>query len=718
VAATAATAATAVDDAGAAPAERAVEAPATFTPLGPSALHERPSPPTSTPPEPDVPAPPEPDLPAPPAPAEAPVEAPAEGAASPGPAEAGQLKDFLLQTYLGIHSKNYYEVLGVEHAAGAEAVERAYREKLEAYSEERFGGVELGEDDDKLLEMGMIVQQAFTVLSDLDRRQQYDETLALARAQPEPEPDAFGAELYFQEGQVLLKQHDLEGAEEAFRRATTENPDQPDYHSYLGWTLFLSHGRGEAGARAARPHLEQAFQIAPDAIKAHELAGWIERDARNLDLAVEHLMRALKLGQPRLDLFEAVRDLLGQLGRHGDLEHQYRRLIFRLRDSEPEKTIGLWTDLAYLYMQKLGQPDNAKVALQVALKLSPGDPRVQAAMDAAGAAPAPQRSWQPVAEGHRQRLLAAPEDPEPLHDLVALHRQGNRPDHLLTAATILVHRGAATQEEHSLYRELAPRGLVRASKPISPLMLDGLRHPDDLPLVEQLMGLLSPVLSQVYPVSTGQFGGAEAQRIEGGAGETLDGLLAYVEGQLGISLPPLYWSDSLARDLAPHPAEELRLMVGTGLQGASSEALVVFVAARALSCVGQGRRHIYGRRGAELKTAILATLVLCRPSMKIPDPDGEIQRFKAGIEESDVPAERLSELMTQLLAQDKRINLSQWVRAVRCTSARIGLLACADLGAALDALGEDAYTGNDLVSFALSEAYSELRQQLGISVDV
>ena len=191
------------------------------------------------------------------------VEEPEPEAPSLPPEEASRLKDLLLETYHGIHSKSYYEVLELPDDADNDALERAYRDKLETFSDERYEAVNLGDDDDKLIEMSLIVQQAFTVLSDPGKRTSYDETLSSAKVQPTAAPDAFGAELYFQEGQVLLKQTDLPGAESAFLRATRENPEQPDYHSFLGWTRFLRGGRGASGAAAARPHLERAFESRP-----------------------------------------------------------------------------------------------------------------------------------------------------------------------------------------------------------------------------------------------------------------------------------------------------------------------------------------------------------------------------------------------------------------------------------------------------------------------
>jgi len=133
--------------------------------------------------------------------------------------------------------------------------------------------VALDDDEDKLIELNLIIEQAYAVLGDEERRRAYDETLSRAAAELEPATDTIGAELYFQEGQALLKQRDLAGAVDAFRRAAQENPDQPDYHAHLGWAVFLSEGRGVGGAKAARPHLEHALRIAPESVVLQTIAG-------------------------------------------------------------------------------------------------------------------------------------------------------------------------------------------------------------------------------------------------------------------------------------------------------------------------------------------------------------------------------------------------------------------------------------------------------------
>jgi hypothetical protein len=103
--------------------------------------------------------------------------------------------------------------------------------------------------------------------------------------------------------------------------------------------------------------------------------------------------------------------------------------------------------------------------------------------------------------------------------------------------------------------------------------------------------------------------------------------------------------------------------------------------------------------------------------MNAPDPDGQLARFKTHLADSRLSQAELQAHLSTLTEKDNRINLSQWIRSVRCTAARVGLLTCGELKLALEALSNDDYIFRDLVGFALSETYDNLRQQLRLAVE-
>jgi uncharacterized membrane protein YkvA (DUF1232 family) len=71
---------------------------------------------------------------------------------------------------------NYYELLGVDPAAGAAEIKQAYRDKLkEWHPDKNIDRLEEAEETTKIL------NQAFYTLSDPDRRRQYDRVLQYTR---------------------------------------------------------------------------------------------------------------------------------------------------------------------------------------------------------------------------------------------------------------------------------------------------------------------------------------------------------------------------------------------------------------------------------------------------------------------------------------------------------------------------------------------------------
>ena len=83
-------------------------------------------------------------------------------------------------------------------------------------------------------------------------------------------------------------------------------------------------------------------------------------------------------------------------------------------------------------------------------------------------------------------------------------------------------------------------------------------------------------------------------------------------------------------------------------------------------------------------------------------------------------------MMKQYLSQGKNPNLSAWLTAVDHTTSRMGLLVCGDLHQAANSIKNDSNPVGkatvkdkirELVLFAISDEYFELRTRLGLSID-
>jgi hypothetical protein len=193
--------------------------------------------------------------------------------------------------------------------------------------------------------------------------------------------------------------------------------------------------------------------------------------------------------------------------------------------------------------------------------------------------------------------------------------------------------------------------------------------------------------------------------------EALSSVLSYCAQQLGVAVPPVQLAESLQTDLELLPDLEPQLVVRPASGG--NPGRLAFAAARALSCCSPGRLQIYGRRGTDLKIAVLATLLCCRPGVQPPDPEGSVAWFAEAIRASTLDLEQLQGLLEEVLAADRKINLSQWIRAVGCTSARIGLMVSGDVPTALEAVRDEPFVEQDLTGFALDPSYNYMCRERG-----
>ena len=160
--------------------------------------------------------------------------------------------------------------------------------------------------------------------------------------------------------------------------------------------------------------------------------------------------------------------------------------------------------------------------------------------------------------------------------------------------------------------------------------------------------------------------------------------------------------------MLPSPLERPALLLGEQLLRRDQLPELRFVAARALCALSPGRKHAMARSGSDLKIAFIGALTACRPQLSPADPGGQIAAFRARLQGAGGVLDRLGPLVDQLFGSGGKINLSEWMRAVRRSSARVALVVADDLEVALRVVADDQPTRLDLIDFALSERYASL----------
>lgn len=176
---------------------------------------------------------------------------------------------------------SHYDVLGVPAAADLEAIKTAYFAAAKRFHSDSFSGLDLGSARRAAEELFAKVNEAYSVLSDKEKRAEHDVYLdRKAKGLPTDVGVILKAEGIFQRGELLFKSGRWEDAEAQFREAVALNDSEAEFHAYLGMAIFRRTGKADEGL----PHVEKALEMDPRlrsgalfAAQIHEAQGDVEK---------------------------------------------------------------------------------------------------------------------------------------------------------------------------------------------------------------------------------------------------------------------------------------------------------------------------------------------------------------------------------------------------------------------------------------------------------
>lgn len=137
----------------------------------------------------------------------------------------------------------YYELLGVSTIASAGEVRGRFRELAKRYHPDRYSGLDLPEEvREKMKRLIGQISRAHTVLTNAEKRKDYDATLAMqAQGIPTDLGTIVEAENLFRTGTKLMDQGKFSAALEKLDQASRTNPAEPEFAATAAyckyWTL-------------------------------------------------------------------------------------------------------------------------------------------------------------------------------------------------------------------------------------------------------------------------------------------------------------------------------------------------------------------------------------------------------------------------------------------------------------------------------------------------
>ena len=566
-------------------------------------------------------------------------------------------------------------------------------------------------------------------------RMRWEEAVAWARRELELDPRAeeapqrwaFLGDLY------AAKLKDSTRAEEAYRAALTLSPDNLEYRLALFDLLRQREAWAELrseGAVLLQSPLDPAREAAMRQVLGRACLLQGERAE-----ALEHLERVLALGRADQGLVQEIMELARAEGRHQRYASLYGQLLeWRIGAGLPvDEAVRLYRELAQIYWQNLHDLDRATACLRRALELKPRDAELLRALGTMYAS-------------DFESCQAALEVFEQLREMEPL-----RVDHFRALARLEWARG---ERDRSLWyfggvRFLAPvdaeaRRLISAAsrslRPARPLNRgewdEIVLHPAANNLLQRVMAVLAPYLEQLFPANLERFG---------------------VKGDDLVdrhNFPEVYQAVEYAQNLVSGRALNVFVIAQGGYQAyldcGGTPALLVphavverstgpeltFFLAREVAAIAMG--CVLPLRFSPADRMQLLTLLchLANPDAPplAPLPATAPQYLQA-IRQVTPPEilEMLSPLLRRLSLELSPAGVERWLQGVRHTAARVALIACGDLNAAMavSARGSEAAGGRELAfipdralllerdpamrelfDFAFSPSFLRLRQAL------
>ena len=329
-----------------------------------------------------------------------------------------------------------------------------------------------------------------------------------------------------------------------------------------------------------------------------------------------------------------------------------------------------------------------------------------------------------------RRVRANPRDIESMRGLFRAFTRSGDTDRRWLIAHALKYLGVANDEERALEQRHHVEGLI---KPASSLGEQGwalLLHPEEEMLTGQIFAVIVPavLLGRVSALRRDKaLPKLDPVRKQDPKMSTLQAVrcFAWAAAILGMGAPPLYADPEFGGTVEMVPGLPPSTRLGKQSLSGRSPFELAFIAGRHLSWY---REEHFVRllipSTPDLEDLFLAALSIANQSIPL---TAEIKQRVAPLARAIEPVlepaaiDRVRGHFLRFLEEGGRTNLHRWATAADRTAARAGLLLANDLRAAHEIFElEDPRTVDskmdDLLAFAASDRYANIRKQIGLAV--
>ncbi len=534
-------------------------------------------------------------------------------------------------------------------------------------------------------------------------------------------------------------------AVEVFERALTLRPrDHWLLHTLLSvYGQLAAEGprereveRWEDVARTLRAIVDVEEDAPRKAKSVYAMAQVVRDKIGDRPRAAALFEEVLEFDSTRLDAFERIVRIWTELKDWPALAAAYTRMIGRVPGGSAKLRYALHHQLGLVFRDRVGDPESALAAFSTARALQPDseqDRRIVTELYVLT-----DQIDNAIADT-RRTLLADAFAPQPYHELYGLFLRQSAYDKAWCVADVLVHLGAANEEQHRFLHDYPPYALPNVPGTLcAAAWATHLSHPELDPTLTAVFALITPAVLRARLASMP----ARDQRAL--LGEPIQEPCSRAEHALMCALRD-------ASEILGHPPPVLARKAGAApLEVALSVSPTLLLSPDAAQGIGPGPiAFLAGKRLAEQRPALLARAMfpsvtelglILQTAIRIARsaPGSEVPRerggtlLSSGFDEAihramskDEVAE-LRRAVSALFRPGASADLTRWLQLTDLASSRSGLLLAGSVEFAKKGLLLEAQRATDraprerigeLLVFAVSDEYSDLRGAIGVSVE-
>jgi curved DNA-binding protein CbpA len=210
------------------------------------------------------------------------------------------LRDTILRDYLALEGANHYQVMGIARDADVEEVKKRYLVLVKTFHADTLGRKFDPGVVQKANEVFARVTEAYKVLVNAPKRLQYDRRLTESGEEKKERKVAniLIAENHFKRGQEHLKRRAFDLAAAEFAKAIELFPEESEYHTCLGWSIYNAPGRDAAEkVDEAITLIQKGIALNPKSDVAFLYLGRVLKDRGQSDAAMQAFAQAFKFNR-------------------------------------------------------------------------------------------------------------------------------------------------------------------------------------------------------------------------------------------------------------------------------------------------------------------------------------------------------------------------------------------------------------------------------------